>query len=241
MKVLQSFKSGGVDWVSIFSLLIIALALLGILKTFSESNAAGSDFAVVAHRDRGVPDPAGAVAAPREKPQEPGPEQYSGSEHKKNIAEPAALEMKTVDLLGISVQLRELRTETEEGGTGEIRNIEFFIREGIRPRRLFDDASQLVTGHWPLFHNNVGYGATTVRILYQLVDTDTDGDGVLTGADRKSLAFSLPDGSQYRVLDRDVGEISSMTYTSESSELQLEISAGGETQRRVYSLATGSR
>ena len=240
MKVLQSFRSGGVDWVSIFSLLIIALALLGVLKTFSGSDAAGSDFTVVAPRDRGVPDSAGG-AAQLDQSRGAGLAQHPRDAHKENSGEPGALEMKSVDLLGVSVQLREMRTETEDGGAGEIRNIEFFIREGIRPRRLFDDASQLVTGHWPLFHNNVGYGATTVRILYQLVDTDTDGDGVLTKADRKSLAFSLPDGSRYRVLDRDVDEISNMNYLSESNELHLDISVGGELQRRVYSLATGSR
>lgn len=236
MKVLQALKIGGVDWVSIFSLLIIALALLGVLKTYSENNAEGSELTAVALQNGDLPPLVGSETASAKKPREVESERHPGSVQK-NKGEPAALEIKTVDLLGVSVQLRELHTEPN----GQIRNIEFFIRDGIRPRRLFDDSSQLVTGHWPLFHNNVGYGATTVRILYQLVDADSDGDGVLTGADRKSLAFSLPDGSHYRVLDRDVGDIVSMTYLSESSELQLELSAGGETQQRVYSLATGAR
>ncbi|MFD1218329.1 hypothetical protein [Microbulbifer celer] len=142
-----------------------------------------------------------------------------------------------MDLLGVSIHLHELRTAGDSGDDGELRNIEFFIREGIRPQRLFDDNSQVVTGYWPLYHNNVGYGAVTQRILYQFVERDSNGDGQLSTADRSTLAVSLPDGSNYRQLGGATGEVLDMTYLSERGELLVDMLDGDQVVQRMYVLA----
>lgn len=146
--------------------------------------------------------------------------------------------VENVDLLGVSIQFRLLRESGSDAGGGPIRNVEFFIREGILPRKLFPGTSQIITHYWPLFHNNVGYGATTVRILYQFVPDDSNGDRLLDHSDRQQLATSLPDGSQFRVLDRDVGEVVDMAYLSELSELHVRFLIDGQQEQRIYSLAT---
>ncbi|WGL16484.1 hypothetical protein PVT68_17190 [Microbulbifer bruguierae] len=218
------------DWVSLLSLLVIVLTLSVILWTLIANQTDGrtteSDTSIQKQeisRTTAVP-----ATVERE-----GTALLEASGYSEQAAE-EVLAVKSVDLLGISIQLRELHAGA--AGDGPIRNIEFFIRDGILPRRLFSNNTQIVTGYWPLYHNNVGYGATTVRILYQLLDQDTNGDGKLTEEDRKSLAFSLPDGSGYRMLDRDTGEIIDMTYLSDFGELQLEFLREDDVHKRVYSL-----
>lgn len=157
--------------------------------------------------------------------------------HTAEVLVPELFSANTVDLLGVSIELRELRGSVDADGS--IRNVEFFIREGILPRRLFSDASQVVVHYWPLYHNNVGYGATTVRILYQVITEDSNNDGLLDGRDRQSLAVSLPDGSRLRFIDGDAGQVVDMVYLSDHGELQVDFLSGGARQKRVYDLASG--
>ena len=145
-------------------------------------------------------------------------------------------EARTVDLLGIKIRLRELRTDGARGAEGELRNLEFFIREGIRPRQLFEDSRQVITGYWPLYHNNVGYGAVTQRLLYQFVEQDTNGDGQLSSADAATIATSLPDGSEYRVLGQTDGAIVDVTYLSDRGTLSIDVVNGEQIEQRQYSL-----
>ena len=165
-------------------------------------------------------------------PSGPVSEKNSVSEY-----EAESLHINKVALLGVSIELRELREGTD--GDGRIRNFEFFIREGILPKRLFPDSSQVVTQYWPLYHNNVGYGASTVRILYQLIAEDTNGNGQLDHGDRKSLAVSLPDGSGFRVVDSEVGSVSGLTYLSGSGELHVVFADENSEEVRAYFLHTG--
>jgi len=225
----------GGDWVAGLSLLIIFLAAVIIFRGLGfeqwRAQTPRDSLTSADGPDSGTPSTQGLASPP--------PVTAGVSKAKPNTAAglwPEPLSVSAVDLLGVSIELRELRGGT--GADGPIRNMEFFIREGILPRRLFADTSQIVAHYWPLYHNNVGYGATTVRLLYQVITQDSNSDGLLNGQDRQSLAVSLPDGSGFRVIDGDVGEVVDMVYLSDRGELQMEFLQDGRREKRVYVLAS---
>ncbi len=223
------------DWVTLVSLVIIcgATVILANAWIFSESPEKSLSLEIINAPDKqslSASNYGENTAAMKSGPSENSNYSQAHANTKEYVA-------KVVDLLGISIQLRELREAGEQTGEGAIRNVEFFIRDGIVPRRLFSDGGQVITHYWPLYHNNVGYGATTVRVLFQYVAGDSNGDGRLDGEDRQSLAMSLPDGSHFRVLERDAGEVVDMTYLSDLNELQVQFITQGSEERRIYSLA----
>lgn len=50
-------------------------------------------------------------------------------------------------------------------------------------------------------------GERTVAVSYEVVDEDTNGDGLLTGADRLAIAFAAPNGSSYTVVKRGIDDV----------------------------------
>ncbi|QKX17532.1 hypothetical protein [Microbulbifer sp. YPW1] len=229
-------RIAAVDWVTFVSLLVLCGAMVILVDAWTFGDSSDS---TLSSQFSSEPDNA-MVSARQATPAVAADSitQRETADHRREVADTDTYAITAVDLLGVSVQLRELREGDDQAGEGSLRNIEFFIRDGIVPRRLFSDGAQVITRYWPLYHNNVGYGATTVRILFQYVASDSNVDGKLDREDRQSLAMSLPDGSHFRVLDRDAGEIVDMTYFSDRSELQVHFFTQGTEEQRMYSLAT---
>lgn len=251
MKFLGNFNSyryagraDGGDWVSVISLAVIAVAILVIVRVLvlwiSDAEVKTVDSIALDKSVINIDSSRGSFSGGVEGKGEITPAPFSERLDVGSVDHESANtdSVVSVDLLGVSIQLRELRTENDDP-SGGIRNVEFFIRDGIRPKRLFEGSAQVIKNYWPLYHNNVGYGAVTVKILYQFVEQDTNGDGTLSGEDQSSLAVSLPDGSHYRVLDRNIDEVIDMNYLSDYGELRLDVMAKGEVGQRVYSLADG--
>lgn len=229
-------RIAAVDWVTFVSLLILCGATAVLVNVWPFGNSSESALSPQATQA-----PVSATASARLSMSDGAAvngTQVETAGPREEVADTDTYAITSVDLLGVSIQLRELREAEYQAGDGSLRNIGFFIRDGIVPRRLFPDGAQVITHYWPLYHNNVGYGATTVRLLFQYVADDSNGDGTLNREDHQSLAMSLPDGSHFRVLDRDVGEIVDMTYLSDLSELQVQFVTRGIEEQRVYSLAT---
>lgn len=137
-------------------------------------------------------------------------------------------------IVGQSLQLREMR-----GGDGALRNIEFVFRRGVLPRQLFDDGRQLIANYRPLHRNSVGYGASTIFFLYQLVREDRNGDGRLTPADGIDLGISRPDGSEFRILDRGLQQVEGVEHFPARDRLQVAVRVDGARESREYALSDG--
>lgn len=123
-----------------------------------------------------------------------------------------------VALLGQKVRLRELLSQD-----GDLINLEFVIRKGIRPRRLFEDGGQQILSYEELHYNNVGYGAATVWLLYQL-----------QSAGGVEVAVSRPDGSEYRVLASDLEKVLDYEYFPAENSVRLDLLEGGSKISRNY-------
>jgi hypothetical protein len=141
-----------------------------------------------------------------------------------------------IPIVGQFVRVRELRRESGDFSPGPIRNLEFVFRPGILPRRLFDDSRNLIVNYRQLYRNSVGYGAATHFFYYEVVSRDSDGDGLLSQWDRVDVAVSRPDGSGYRVLDRDLEAVLGVEHFAAENILWLEVVEGGGRGSRVYSL-----
>lgn len=137
-------------------------------------------------------------------------------------------------ILGQSLKFRELR-----GAGGALRNLEFVVRRGVLPRRLFSGTRQLIDSYRPLYRNSVGYGAATVFFLYQLVREDRNGDGRLTRSDGVDLAISRPDGSDFRILDRGLQAVAEIEHFPAQDRLRLAVEVGGTRESREYALSGG--
>jgi len=64
-------------------------------------------------------------------------------------------------------------------------------------------------------------------LIFQVVPSDTDGDGRLTENDRKAIAVANPDGSQYAEVVRDADELLGTTWMA-GDKLLLIYTAGGK-------------
>lgn len=162
--------------------------------------------------DEAAPEPAPAEPVP------PSPEEVTASGEK--------------PILGHSIRVREIRAD------GAIRNLEIVFRPGILPKKLFNDNRNVVLNYDQLHINSVGTGAATAFFYYEVVTADTNGDGYLTGADRKQVALSRPDASQYTVLVANVDEVLEYEHLNIENALQLVLRFGDRIERRVYSLDT---
>ncbi|MCW8128001.1 hypothetical protein [Microbulbifer halophilus] len=137
-------------------------------------------------------------------------------------------------IVGQSLQLREMR-----GEGGALRNLEFVFRRGVLPRQLFNDGRQLIASYRPLHRNSVGYGASTIFFLYQLVREDRNGDGRLTPADGIDLGISRPDGSDFRILDRALEQVEGIEHFPARGRLQVAVRVDGARESREYALSDG--
>ncbi|MGL6161504.1 hypothetical protein [Microbulbifer sp.] len=168
------------------------------------------------------------VETAREKPREAPQLQQS--------ADPVPVQLavgEEVEILGQKLRLREVR---DSAGSGEIRNLEFVFRRGILPQRLFDDNRNLVVNYRQLYRNSVGYGAAAIFLYYEVVSRDSDGDGLLSYRDGVDVAVSRPDGSEYRVLDRNLERVIGVEYFPAENVLQLELEVDGLKSSRTYAL-----
>ena len=78
------------------------------------------------------------------------------------------------------------------GSESSVRNYLFVDSNDLLSRWLFPDNKQLIWGGdlvWESADQEV------LAVVYQVVASDTDGDGRLTGKDRADLVVSRPDGS----------------------------------------------
>ena len=139
-------------------------------------------------------------------------------------------------LIGQRVRVREFREDAGSGDNGPLRNLEFVFRQGINPRRLFEHNDRVILRYEPFYQNQVGTGAATYMLYYELVTQDTNGDGELSAADKLAVAVSWVDGSDLTILASGLDEV--LAYEHEPSKylLHLSVRIGEARYKQTYSL-----
>lgn len=148
--------------------------------------------------------------------------------------------MEEQPILGTSVRVREVREKLDESGHEAVRDLEFVIRPGILPARLFGHTDNVVLRYDQLHKNEVGVGAVTIRFYYEIVTTDTNGDGILSGQDKFDVAISYADGSGYTTLASYVDNVLVYEQSPGGLELHLTLQLDDEIVKRTYSLESNT-
>ncbi|HEX7028244.1 MAG TPA: hypothetical protein VF268_13470 [Gammaproteobacteria bacterium] len=149
--------------------------------------------------------------------------------------------MEEQPVLGSFVRVRAVREQTDDSQPGAVRDLEFLFRPGVLPRRLFENTDNVILRYDQLFKNDVGAGAAAIRFYYEVVTTDTNGDGMLSGEDAFDIGVSYIDGSGYTTLASNVESVLVYEQSAGGLELQLTLQlAGDELVKRVYSLESNT-
>lgn len=144
-------------------------------------------------------------------------------------------------ILGSFVRVRAIREKLDDAGYGPVRDLEFVFRPGVLPKRLFENNDNVILRYDQLFKNDVGEGAVAIRFYYEIVTTDTNGDGMLSSEDVFDIGVSYIDGSGYTTLASNVDNVLVYEQSPGGLELQLTLQlAGGELVKRVYSLESNT-
>lgn len=144
-------------------------------------------------------------------------------------------------ILGSFVRVRAVREQTDDSEAGAVRDLEFLFRPGILPKRLFENNDNVILKYDQLFKNDVGTGAVAIRFYYEVVTTDTNGDGILSGEDEFDIGVSYIDGGGYTTLASNVENVLVYEQSAGGLELQLTLQlAGDELVKRVYSLESNT-
>lgn len=139
-------------------------------------------------------------------------------------------------VLGQKLQTREIRLAGDGEKDAMVRDIEFEIREGILPKRLFEHTRHLIVRYDQLQKNDVGAGAVTTRFYFEVVTSDSDGDGKLSAADKRDVGISFPDGSYYTRLVAAVDDVIAYDYLPVDNAIQLTVLIDDNTVTQTYSL-----
>lgn len=148
--------------------------------------------------------------------------------------------MEEQPILGQFVRVRAIREKLDDSEYGPVRDLEFVFREGILPRRLFANNGNVILRYDQLYKNDVGAGAVAIRFYYEVVTTDTNGDGILSRDDAFDVAVSFVDGGGYTTLASNVDNVLVYEQSPGGLELQLTLQFGEEVVKRLYSLETNT-
>jgi hypothetical protein len=149
--------------------------------------------------------------------------------------------MEEQPVLGSFIRVRAVREKLDDSEYGPVRDLEFVFRPGILPTRLFANNNNVILRYDQLFKNDVGAGAAAIRFYYEVVTTDTNGDGMLSGDDVFDIGISFVDGSGYTTLASNVENVLVYEQSPTGLELQLTLQlANGEIVKRVYSLESNT-
>lgn len=93
---------------------------------------------------------------------------------------------------------------------------------------LFDDTERLIlnTEQFPYHYGDDVEGAKSKAIFYELVSSDSDGDGILTYDDKLSLTMTKPDGGGYTVVLDEFDRIISKTLVDNNMALVVYLNNG---------------
>lgn len=101
---------------------------------------------------------------------------------------------------------------SSSSGSYSIRNYLFLNSETLEGRWLFPDNKQLILELDDLqeyfqVKDSDPPTARTIAIFYQMIDIDTNGDKQLTTDDKRSIAYSKSDGSQFTIVIKGIDRI----------------------------------
>jgi hypothetical protein len=124
------------------------------------------------------------------------------------------------------------------------RNYLFLDSETLAVRWLFPADTQLIVDSDELRESIALEGGSTKparrtnAFSYQVVDTDSDGDGRLTPEDLLTLGYSRPDGSEYTVAIEGISRVMGSTTNALGSKHVVLYEADGRWRSAVISLKT---
>jgi hypothetical protein len=139
-------------------------------------------------------------------------------------------------VLGQKLYFREIRLADDDGEDNPVRDIQFEIRQGVLPKRLFDNTHQLIVHYDQLQKNEVGMGAVTTRFYFEVVTADSDGDGRLSPLDKREVGVSFADGSDYTRLASGIDKVIAYDYSPVDNSLHLSLLINNQPVSRIYSL-----
>jgi len=120
----------------------------------------------------------------------------------------------------------------------EDRNVLFLTPENEAGRWLFKDHHQIITRlsqlEWPA--RTTQGEATTQALLVEYVDADSNGDGVLSGADASRAALLQPDGTGMTQILSGIGRLLSYDMT-DAGHLSVLYQTGTQIRHLRYALA----
>lgn len=126
------------------------------------------------------------------------------------------------------------------GNYGPAKNVLFINTESNNSFWLFKSTSQLVLNAEPFPYSYQASDADPVKVIfYQVVTSDTNGDGALNKKDKVSLAITSPDGSGYRIILKEFDKIISKTL-SEDGDILVVYHDNGDVYSMLYDI-TGNK
>ncbi len=132
----------------------------------------------------------------------------------------------------------QARSYYNKGSTGNIANYMFLNVMTNQSTWLMNGAGQLFLSNWALTErapsDQAGPGKA-VAMIYQLVDKDTNADGILTEADAKTVGTSGADGTGFKKILEGVPNINSLQQIT-GDKLMIFYERGEDTISQIYSL-----
>ena len=104
-------------------------------------------------------------------------------------------------------------------GVQRTRNLLFIHAESLETRWLFPTHQQLILETSHLAKEAPAEKQEVLALLYEIVESDSDGDGKLNREDQLSLAISRADGSGYKVLAKGLMTVISKQLSDDDKRL----------------------
>jgi hypothetical protein len=130
------------------------------------------------------------------------------------------------------------RSYYSKGSTGNIANYMFLNTIANQSSWLMKDAGQLFLSNWTLTERIPSHSAgagNAVAMVYQLVDKDTNADGVLTETDAATIATSGTDGTGFRKITEGLTTVHSVEQIA-NDRLLIFYERGADTISEIYSV-----
>jgi hypothetical protein len=150
------------------------------------------------------------------------------------------------DIKGHDAQYVELHSKVRGGkfssgySGGETRNVLFLVGKNLETKWLFPSHTNIIYQVTPLsLGREYEEDKRNVRSMYyELVNEDTNGDGILDADDLSVIALSKPDGTKFAIIETGVQSVIDRTLVDEGKTLVLLVQSEGKVHLRKYSSET---